>query len=957
MGHPFMKQFKPNLIKAALISGGMAFGSAHVYAQETESAEIDEESLEVIQVSGIRASLQRAQAIKMNNTSIVEAISAEDIGKLPGISIAESLSRLPGLATQRLNGRANVISIRGLSEDFSTAMFNGRELVSINDNRGIEFDLFPQEIINEVVVYKSADSTLVNQGIAGTIDLRSVKPLAHGEQSFVVNARYEEAQLGQLNPDIDDKGFRGGFTYIDQFADDTLGVALTLNSMSSPVAEERWDAWGYDPREINGQADVLTIGGMKPFVRSSELRRDSVLGVVEFAPNDQFNTTFDTLYVDFQDDQRLRGVELPIFGGAGWANNGIEDVTVEDGFATAGNIVAPGALIRNDATIRDAEMIAVGNHTTYYLNDSWSIDLDLSYSKVERTDLAFESYATFSTDERPGRNSDTDKIRGDIGYELLPGNNGIQLDPALDFSDYNIIQLANPFAWGNGNILPGGTGDNQDGFVNDVEVEDELSSLRLEATKVLEDGMFRSINFGFNYSSREKSRADNASFLTIRDPGFPGESDVIRPQDIPEQYRLSPVSLDFIGMGNVVAYDSVALFNDGAYISTAANPVDAGRISRNWTVEEDVMMIFAQADIDTEFMGMYVTGNIGFQYQDIQQSSDGFIANPPEQGPGFPADRTPNSGGADISEFLPSINLTFEVAEGHMVRFGAARTLSRSRMDRMNAGFATNFNFANLGMGGQDLSNSPWSGNGGNPALEPITADALDLSYEWYFSDDGYLAVAGFYRDLNSWQAESQTVVDFSDVDISEILEDRGIDPSQVPSQGLVSVWQNSGGGHFSGIELSGTIPFNIIDEVLDGAGMQFSATFIDGEVELPDRADPEQIPGQSERIYTAALFYERGGFQTRLSYRYRDDFLAEVPNIDLSRTARTAVAEGILDAQVAYDFKDAENEALQGLTLQVQMQNITDEPFVTILGGDERQIKDYQIYGRTLLAGLIYKF
>mgnify|MGYP002825969216 CR=1 FL=1 len=64
-----------------------------------------------------------------------------------------------------------------------------------------------------------------------------------------------------------------------------------------------------------------------------------------------------------------------------------------------------------------------------------------------------------------------------------------------------------------------------------------------------------------------------------------------------------------------------------------------------------------------------------------------------------------------------------------------------------------------------------WSGNGGNPALEPITAEALDLSYEWYFSQDGYLAVAGFYRDLNSWQAESQTVVDFSDVDIKSSID------------------------------------------------------------------------------------------------------------------------------------------------------------------------------------------
>ncbi len=105
-----MKQFKPNLIKAALISGGVAFVSTPTFAQESNSDSIDESNVEVIQVSGIRGSLQRAQAIKMDNTSIVEALSAEDIGKLPDTSIAESIARLPGVTGERRNGRTSGIS-------------------------------------------------------------------------------------------------------------------------------------------------------------------------------------------------------------------------------------------------------------------------------------------------------------------------------------------------------------------------------------------------------------------------------------------------------------------------------------------------------------------------------------------------------------------------------------------------------------------------------------------------------------------------------------------------------------------------------------------------------------------------------------------------------------------------------------------------------------------------------
>ena len=156
-----MKQFKPNLIKAALISGGMAFGSAPALAQEADTDAVDEASLEVIQVSGIRGSLQRAQAIKMDNTSIVEALSAEDIGKLPDTSIAESIARLPGLAGERRNGRTSGISVRGFNENYVGTTLNGRELLGMGDNRGVEFDLYPTEIVSNILVYKTPEAGLM----------------------------------------------------------------------------------------------------------------------------------------------------------------------------------------------------------------------------------------------------------------------------------------------------------------------------------------------------------------------------------------------------------------------------------------------------------------------------------------------------------------------------------------------------------------------------------------------------------------------------------------------------------------------------------------------------------------------------------------------------------------------------------------------------------------------------
>ena len=150
-------------------------------------------NLDTVQVTGIRRGIESAIAVKQDATSVVEAISAEDIGKLPDVSIAESISRLPGLAAQRVAGRAQVISVRGLSPDFATTLLNGREVVSTGDNRGVEFDQYPSELVNGVTVYKTPDAALVGQGLSGTIDMQTARPLSFGERVIAVSGRYQKS--------------------------------------------------------------------------------------------------------------------------------------------------------------------------------------------------------------------------------------------------------------------------------------------------------------------------------------------------------------------------------------------------------------------------------------------------------------------------------------------------------------------------------------------------------------------------------------------------------------------------------------------------------------------------------------------------------------------------------------------------------------------------------------------
>ena len=261
-----------------------------VQAQQTPPEEATE--VEEVVITGIRSSIESSIATKRNETSIVEVVTAEDIGKLPDVSIAESLARLPGLATQRLDGRAQVISIRGLAPDFTTSLLNGREQVSTGDNRGVEFDQYPSELLGSVLVYTTPDAGLVGQGLAGTADLRTIRPLDYGRQALALNARYEWNDYGALNAGTEDTGQRYSISYIDQFMDGRLGIVLGYSHMSTPYQAERFNAWGY-PGDNAVAAPNLVIGGAKPYVQSSELQRDGWLATVEFAPNASYRTSVD----------------------------------------------------------------------------------------------------------------------------------------------------------------------------------------------------------------------------------------------------------------------------------------------------------------------------------------------------------------------------------------------------------------------------------------------------------------------------------------------------------------------------------------------------------------------------------------------------------------------------------------------------------------------------------------
>lgn len=912
-----MNKFKLSMLTLALTAAGTSSLAFAQEAADAQTPQAQEEAVEVISVRGFRRSLQDSQMLKLGSDSIVEAVSAEDIGKLPDVSVAESIARLPGLTAQRLNGRANVISIRGMGEDYNTAMLNGREQVTVNDNRGIEFDQYPSELLSGVVVYKTPDASVMSQGLGGSVDMRTVRPLAHGEQTIAINLRGERNDLGSLNPDISANGYRAGFTYIDQFADDTIGIVLGLTSMSSPIQEERWNAWGY-PENDDGD---LVLGGAKPYVRSSELKREGILATLEYRPNDSFSTVFDFYYTKFQDEQVLRGIEIP----AAWGGHAITPITVNNGLVTEGIVNQAKTLVRNDYNLRDANILSLGWNNKFQLNTLWTAETDLSYSRAKRSDLALETYAGTGRGDAGG-------LKDDLRYQMNADGTAV-FTPQLNYADYNLIQLGAARDWGNPNAVP--ASDAQDGFLNRPEIEDEMKAIKLSARRVLEGGVFSALGFGVNYSERSKNKLNKGYYLTLND--YPNRVAV------PEQYRQGTIGLDFIGMGQMIAYDALGLYNSGIYTQVDAAIVDPVRSVSPWEVSEDILTTFVKLDLDTELFTVPVTGNVGVQVVHTDQQSVGSAA---EEVDGR-WQRQTISGGDKFTEVLPSLNLRFEVADNHYVRLGAARVLARARMDQLNV--SRDYGYDATRATSTDLAQSPWSGGGGNPQLQPWLAKQYDLSYEHYIDDVGYFAAAVFYKDLENFVYGESVLTSFDGIEVD------GAEPAL--RQGYITSWANGEGGEVSGAEVSLSLSGKAIAEVLSPFGVILSASYVDSSVRKEAGSPKERLGGLSKEVYNATFYYEENGWQFRTSIRKRSKFLGEVADHALERNRRSFKGETLVDAQIGYDFSESGIDALYGLSVLLQVSNLTDEPFVTYIGDDERQVQDYQRYGRNFMFGINYKF
>jgi len=871
-------------------------------------------------ITGYRRSLETAIATKRDSDLIVESISAEDIGKLPDNSIAESLARLPGLTSQRLSGRSQVISIRGFAPDFSTTLLNGREQTSTGDNRAVEYDQYPSEVISQVNVYKTPFASLIGQGLSGTVDLRTIRPLDYGKQVMSFGFRGEWNDLGQLNEGSKTSGYRITGTYVDQFAEDTLGVALSASYISSPYQIQEFNAWGYA-----GVGGNSVIGGAKPYVTSTVLERLGIQGAVQWKPTEQFTASLDGFYSNFKDDQIKRGIELPLAFGGGFGTTGPFNTTASDGFIESGEFRTVEGVVRNDAFQREADLYSGGLNLAWRGDNGLNLTGDISYSRTDRNELIVESNAGTGRGQGNGA-TDT------IGF--MSGTKGTTFTNQLDYSNPDLIFLTSPLGWGGTQIDPNGPDqlNGQDGYYNNRIIKDELWQFRGDVEKEVEWTGFRSVQVGINYTTRDKDLTPDEAFLSLV-----ANTNGLTNVRVPDQYLKTPTNLEYLGLGPVISYDPLKLLDDGFYNLVPNQYQDV--VTKGYLVQEDVLSLYTQANLEREFDFARFTGNFGVQAIRTKQSSDGFASRYVSQNPdGSPNIQTvPINDGASYWDVLPSVNLALRFPNDIVTRFGYAKEIARPRMDDLRV--AKQFSFNDV--------EQIITGNGGNTQLRPWRADALDLTLEKYFAGKGYAAVQLFYKDLKSYIYNADVLFDFSDT---------GIIPPGLPIDpiGRLTLPFNGEGGSLKGVEVAGTIPFELFAPALQGFGVTGGASYTKSSLAPAPGAPEGDIPGYSKWVANGTVYFEKSGFSARTSVRYRSSFVGELSGFGAVRTRRRALGETLLDFQIGYEFQ--KDSKLDGLALYFQGENLTDEPFVTVNPSDDRQVIDYQSYGRRFLAGFTYK-
>jgi len=959
-----------NGVRSGLLSGVCLLALAAVPAQ----AQPANEQTESITVTGLISSLQKNLDIKRDATGLVDAISAEDVGKFPDVDIAAALQHVPGVTISRgtssmggvptSTGTATSITIRVLGPQFVETLFDGRRISSASANgRIFDFSSVGADFVSQVDVMKSPDATLSSGAIRGTVNIKFPKPMDNPGLHIVgaVSATVSPEQ-GNPMPNAD-------FLISDTFNNDTFGIlidaAYTSNRIKgNHVNIQGWEGFNLNPCQRTSPTATCATDAATPawFIQdyglyqetTSETRYDGRLAL-QWRPAESVLVTLNDNY----NRDTLHQVQ---YGYSVWFNSGSLQNVVTSPNGTITNFTQPGTPTDFQSQINGS----VIQNNEFGLNVKWDASDKLSFM--------FDADQALSQLNPGGQLSSID---ADVGYgpSTPGGTNGTTVGIVVP-GGHNL-----PYPTGLG---PNG---NSAAFINNGLIGshvfpmnqnnriDKVQQIRVEGTWKESDDF--QISFGYQYVGEHNNARNYDDFANNDWQAYAGYGPasnnngthgVALPQNLftgnfaagsgfingwggtglpPAVLAFNPYSvLNYLqGLGNPLtktipgynvgcctpAFDGVyrTILNPGSYQQVIENS-NSAYISFRAQTQVAGMALKINAGVREEFTNLTAIG-IGQLPTSLTVQPSDHTAFVTAFGPQSQVS-TPNS----YQYLLPNVDLALSVTDEFQVRFDASRTLTRPPLNNITAVL--------------NVPTSPrvnaLTANGGNPGLMPYLSDSVDLSGEWYYLPNSYVSIGVYNKTVSNFPVQGTRQGTINTPAGTPV-----IDPTTgQAAQFTIGAFNNGPTANVYGAEFAVQHVFSD-----SGFGLQANATVV-GTNRTYNQLDLTTSGFAVTGLANSANlvgFYEKDGFQFRVAANWRDSYLdhfGQQQNGSKFGTEPTFVnATTQLDFSTSYDITDQFNVYVTG-------QNLNDATFSTH-GRYGDQPLDIVDFGRRFTIGLHYKY
>jgi len=784
-----------------------------------------------IVVTGLRRSLQSARNIKRNSDQIVDAVVAEDIGKLPDITVSDTAARIPGVQVERAGGEANRVLLRGLDNTYYTTTYNGREIFTA-ETRSVALQDFPAGAIASVEAFKTSTANLVEPGIAGLLNVRSRRP-------FDFSGSEISGSVWALHPNQSrDTSINGNLLLSDRWETGSGAEfgALINFSYTRLHYKDSVRRHGFFIADLGNPMVGRSPDWPEIHYNEGNRWRPSANAALQYRSGD-LELYAEGLWQGYRERVTDRMWAQPLWScgtSAIYSNIQYRPGTNEVLSGTVTNPGCPGSAWGfKGATHRETN--------TYQLAAGGSYDagpLKIT-ADLARTISHFQ-LRTESVDEQIGPNNYT--VNWYTGYPGGPG-------PTFQVSG---IDPTNPAIY----QYRGFFEDYQDPRGKDWQG-------RVDFDYDPRINFIPKIQWGVRYTDRDASDVAGSFYWNAAAAGK-----AVPINTVPLDYELSgaafrgddmkPFPIDWLTPTYSSIWDNLVAFRQWniallGYGSASGPPVDPGR---SFDINEKTLAGYAQANFRVGEGDVYADGILGLR---VVQTKDDI------QGTQFPpnAPASPITVNHKYTNWLPNLNVNVHIGRPWVLRLAATKTITRPTYQQLNPSLHID-QVPGCQAGQQGCFRT---GSGGNPFLTPLRSNNYDASLEYYFSQTGYASVGAFRRDMKGF-----------------ILNRTFEYPNPDPETGLpllISGPVNSQKARLQGFEAQVRTFFDwdFVPDILRGFGVDANVSYIKATAlqDVVGGATPIQrnlpIPDVSKWTWNLTGMYERGPLSVRLSYNLRSRY------------------------------------------------------------------------------------